>query len=64
MNTAKPNTQSGSESSNAMAVSDSKQAEVNALRKAFVDQKYGVKFTDDSLGAVAFCRSQKPGPCT
>ena len=54
MNTAKPNTQSGSESSNAMAVSDSKQAEVNALRKAFVGQKYGVKFTDDSLGAVAF----------
>ncbi len=54
MNTAKPNPQSGSESSNAMAVSDSKQAEVNALRKAFVGQKYGVKFTDDSLGAVAF----------
>ena len=61
MNTAKPNPQSGSESSNAMAVSDSKQAEVNALRKAFVGQKYGVKFTDDSLGAVAFLQVTEAG---
>ena len=61
MNTAKPNTQSGSESSNAMTGSNSKQAEVNALRKSFVGQKYAVKFTDDSLGAVAFLQVTEAG---
>ena len=61
MNTAKPNPQSGSESSNAMAVSDSKNSKINAIRKGSVGQKYMVKFTDDSLGAIAFFHVTESG---
>lgn len=61
MNTAKPNTQLGSESSNAIPVSNAKQAEVNELRKAFVGQKYEVKFTDDSLNVIVFLQITESG---
>lgn len=55
MNTAKSNTQSGSESSNPMVVLNSKmQEKINAFRVAFAGPKFTVIFTDTSVGAVVF----------
>jgi hypothetical protein len=57
VNTAKSNTQSGSESSNAMPVLNQKQDEINALRRAFTGQRFTESFTDYSLGAVAYLQT-------
>lgn len=62
MNTAKQNTQFGSESSNAMPVSSSKHTALNELRNAAIGQNYAIKFTDDALGVVAFLQVTDAGP--
>ena len=61
MNTAKPNTQSGSESSNAMPGSNSTSDHLYGLRKAFVPPEYALVFTHGDLGVVVFREVAKDG---